>query len=57
MQYIAPQKLGRELKKGRAELLILPLVEDRPRHGCEIGKLIDARSGGVLRFDLASLYP
>src|ERR671930_2348794 len=47
----------RELKKGSAELLVLALVEDRPRHGYEISKLIEARSGGVLRFNVASLYP
>jgi transcriptional regulator len=44
------------LKKGSAELLILALVETRPRHGYEIGKLIEARSDGVLRFNVASLY-
>jgi transcriptional regulator len=49
--------LDRELKKGSAELLILSLVEDRARHGYEISKLIESRSGGVLRFNVASLYP
>lgn len=48
--------LDRELKKGSAELLILTLVEGRPRHGYEISKLIEARSDGVLRFNVASLY-
>lgn len=47
----------RELKKGSAELLILSLLEQRPRHGYEIGKLIETRSGGTLRFNVASLYP
>jgi len=47
----------RELKKGSAELLILSLVEDQPRHGYDIGKLIERRSGGALRFNVASLYP
>lgn len=45
------------LKKGSAELLILALVEDRARHGYEIGKLIEQRSEGVLQFHVASLYP
>ena len=49
--------LDRELKKGSAELLVLALVEARPRHGYEISKLIEARSDGVLRFNVASLYP
>ena len=37
---------SRELKKGSTELLILALLEARPRHGYELGKLIEARSGG-----------
>lgn len=46
-----------ELKKGSAELLILSLVEDRSRHGYEISRMIDIRSGGDLRLNAASLYP
>ena len=49
--------LDRELKKGSAELLILSLVEDQPRHGYDIATLIDRRSGGTLKFNVASLYP
>ena len=48
---------ARELKKGSAELLVLSLVEDQPRHGYDIGKLIAVRSKGALRFNVASLYP
>lgn len=51
------QKLDRELKKGSAELLILSLIEARPRHGYEVRQLIEARSEGVLKFNAASLYP
>ena len=47
----------RELKKGSAELLILSLVKTRQRHGYEISKLIEERSGGTLKFNVASLYP
>ena len=54
---MASRALDRELKKGSAELLILSLVEDRPRHGYDIGQLIELRSGGVLQFNVASLYP
>ena len=57
MSYIGSHILDRELKKGSAELLILSLVEDQPRHGYEIGNLIEQRSRGVLRFNVASLYP
>ena len=54
MSYMASARLDRELKKGSAELLLLSLVEDRPRHGYDIGQLIELRSGGVLRFNVAS---
>ena len=57
MTYIGSHILDRELKKGSAELLILSLVEDQPRHGYDIGQLIEQRSDGVLRFNVASLYP
>ena len=47
----------RELKKGAAELLLLSLLDVRPRHGYELGKLIESRSGGRLVFHIDSLYP
>src|SRR2546430_14637637 len=56
MKHISPMHV-RELKKGSAELLILSLVKARARHGYEIGKLIEARSEGRLKFKVASLYP
>ena len=46
-----------ELKKGSMEMLILSLLEARERHGYEIGKLIESRSDGKLKFALPSLYP
>jgi len=49
--------LDRDLKRGSTEMLIMAMVEDRPRHGYEIGKLIEHRSRGVLQFHVASLYP
>ena len=57
MADIETRMLDRELKKGSAELIILSIVEGRARHGYEISKLIDARSGGELTFHVASLYP
>jgi DNA-binding PadR family transcriptional regulator len=47
----------RQLKKGSTELLVLSLIEHRARHGYEIGKLIESRSRGALKFSVASLYP
>ena len=46
-----------EWKKGSAELLILSLLEARPRHGYDVSKLIEQRSRGTLRYHAASLYP
>jgi len=46
-----------EWKKGSAELLVLSLLEDKPRHGYDISKLIQIRSGGALTFHVTSLYP
>ena len=46
-----------DLKRGTAELMVLAALETRARHGYEIARLIDDRSGGVLRFHVASLYP
>ena len=46
-----------EWKKGSAEFLVLSLLEDQPRHGYDISKLIELRSGGALRFHVTSLYP
>ncbi len=57
MPHKTSQMLDRELKKGSAELLILSLVADQPRHGYDIGNLIERRSKGALRFNVASLYP
>jgi transcriptional regulator len=54
---MAKNDVAPDVKKGSADLLVLALVEDRARHGYEIAKLIEARSGGVLKFHIASLYP
>src|SRR6266700_2506671 len=57
MPYMEAKPSVLEWKKGSAELLILSLVEARPRHGYEISKLIEQRSGGAVHFHVASLYP
>ena len=46
-----------EWKKGSAELLVLSLLEKQPRHGYDISKSIQIRSGGALQFHVTSLYP
>jgi transcriptional regulator len=57
MQYMPSPMLDRELKKGSTEFLLLSLLETRARHGYEISKLIESRSEGKLKFNVASLYP
>jgi PadR family transcriptional regulator PadR len=54
---MAPNAPDSEWKKGSAELLVLSLLEDQPRHGYDISKLIQVRSDGALRFHVTSLYP
>lgn len=45
-----------ELKKGSLELLILSVLEGDPRHGYEIGKLLEHRSDGRLELPGSTLY-
>jgi len=46
-----------QIKRGSAELAVLTLLAGQPLHGYEIAKRIEEQSRGVLRFDMASLYP
>ena len=50
MSDIDTRALDRELKRGSAELLILSLLDARPRHGYDLSKLIETRSGAQLKF-------
>lgn len=47
----------REMQKGSAEMILLPLLETRPRHGYELARLIESQSQNKLQFHVASLYP
>jgi|SRR5215469_16342543 len=47
----------RDLQKGSAGLIVLALLEGRPRHGYELARLIESQSGSKLQFHVASLYP
>jgi PadR family transcriptional regulator, regulatory protein PadR len=55
--YMVASKISKELRKGSADLLILALIGERPRHGYDIARLIDLRSQGALSYHVASLYP
>ena len=45
-----------ELKRGSMELLILSALDGETRHGYDIGKLLEHRSGGQLEFRVSTLY-
>jgi DNA-binding PadR family transcriptional regulator len=45
------------IQKGSAEMIILALLDGRPRHGYELARLIDTESNNKLQFHVASLYP
>ncbi len=45
------------VKRGSAELAVLSLLEKGPMHGYEIAKSVENDTEGVLKFDVASLYP
>ena len=45
------------VKRGSAELAVLAVLAEAPLHGYEIAKRIRDQTGGVVSFDVASLYP
>ena len=49
--------LESELRKGSAEILVLGVLQERTRHGYEIARVIEDRSGGAITFHSATLYP
>ena len=44
------------LKRGSIELLMLSILDGQSYHGYEIGKLLEARSGGDLVVRVSTLY-
>jgi PadR family transcriptional regulator PadR len=51
------KRIRSQIARGSAELAILSLLAEQPLYGFEIARRIDEKSGGALRFTLASLYP
>jgi transcriptional regulator len=49
--------LDASARKGSAEILILASLEDGQLHGYDIAREIARKSGGLLTFHVASLYP
>src|SRR5215831_14741934 len=46
-----------DMQKGSAEMIVMALLEARPRHGYELAKMIESQSESRLQFHVASLYP
>jgi PadR family transcriptional regulator PadR len=55
--YMSFSNLLGQLKRGTLEMLVLALLDDRPRHGYELAQIIQARSEGRLTFHVTALYP
>ena len=45
-----------DLKRGSIELFILSALDGRTRHGYEIGKILEERSGGQIQLPVSTLY-
>jgi len=51
------KRISSKIARGSGELAILSLLAEEPAYGFEIAKQIGERTGGALKFTLASLYP
>ncbi len=45
-----------DLKRGSMELFILSALDGHARHGYDIGKVLELRSGGQLQLPVSTLY-
>ncbi|WP_337269026.1 PadR family transcriptional regulator [Oryzifoliimicrobium ureilyticus] len=50
-------RMGRKLAAGDLQLVILALLEEQPRHGYELIKLLEERSGGFYVPSPGVIYP
>ena len=51
------KRIRSKIARGSGELAILTLLDEESLYGFEIAKQISERTGGALKFTLASLYP
>jgi PadR family transcriptional regulator, regulatory protein PadR len=51
------KRIRSKIARGSAELAILSILAEQQLYGFEIAKQIGERTGGALKFTLASLYP
>jgi PadR family transcriptional regulator, regulatory protein PadR len=54
---MSTKRIRTQIARGSGELAILSLLAEQPLYGFEIARQIVERTGGTLRFTLASLYP
>lgn len=47
----------KDLQKSSSEIVLLALLEARPRHGYELAKLVESGSDEKLQYQVASIYP
>jgi len=52
-----PKRIRSKIARGSADFAILSLLAEKPLYGFEIARQIGERTGGALKFTLASLYP
>ncbi|MCC7034449.1 MAG: helix-turn-helix transcriptional regulator [Acidobacteria bacterium] len=45
-----------DLKRGSMDLFVLSALDGRSRHGYDIGKVLEVRSGGQLQLPVSTLY-
>ena len=55
--HLPDPKLGRELKRGTLEMLLLRLLAEQARYGYELVSELRERSGGELDIKEGTLYP
>jgi DNA-binding PadR family transcriptional regulator len=52
-----PGRIGRFLEHGDLRFVILALIEEQPRHGYELIKALEERTGGAYRPSAGVVYP
>jgi DNA-binding PadR family transcriptional regulator len=50
-------KRGRFFEAGEVRIAILSLVSEGPKHGYELMKALEARSGGIYKVSAGTMYP
>ena len=57
MPFMSRSRYSRFFESGEVRLALLSLLEERPKHGYELIKDLEARSGGLYRASAGTVYP